>query len=116
MLDWHILPDGQKSTTGVQSKEGFLFVRVDHFLYHYVEGDRTMRVWVERSVDSRGYGETVYLQSFRRWLPPHDSNEVHESEQLTIRNRIEAAMGFMGVRVHFDEGEPGEFVAPDVNR
>ena len=88
---------------GVQSSEGYTLQRMHRFYYHYIEGDHPMQVNVEPFTDNKGgYSEGVYLDSLKRWLPPNDNEAISPERQQEIRQRISAALTFMGIEHSFE--------------
>ncbi len=87
---------------GVKSSKGFVLQSVDRWGYHYIEGDHVMRVDVEPCrTSSDKYYEEVYLDSFTKWMLPHDGELVSPEKSEAIRKNVETAMKFMKVKAVF---------------
>jgi len=78
----------------VESDEGFAFKCAHRFYYHYVEGDRVLKVFVEPIKN----GLEVIFNSRPKWEAPHDGDRLSECKALEIENRVSEALKFMGIK------------------
>jgi hypothetical protein len=67
---------------------------MNRFHYHYIEGDRVLRLDVESNIK----GEDVFLASAPAWEAPHECELISAEEAAEIMSRIEKALCFMGTR------------------
>jgi hypothetical protein len=77
---------------GVESADGFVWQRMDRYFYHYIEGERVLKVEVEPGI----HHEDVHVSSLADSQPP-----ISQSDQTRIRANISAALDFMGIPHQF---------------
>ena len=58
---------------GVKSDTGFILQRMERFVYHYVENEHVMIIYVEPFTNDKGYFETIDKGSIDNWQPPYDN-------------------------------------------
>ena len=79
---------------GVKAEAGYVLQRQHRFYYHYVEGDRVLKV----DVDSGLKGEDITLDSTPHWESPHEDEPIPNDKLTEIEARICDALTFMGIR------------------
>ncbi len=77
---------------GVESSDGYILQRVHRFYYEYREGDHRLRVDIEPGDEAYD----IYLNSFKNWLPPYDSEPISKELSLKLQKRVSKALWFMG--------------------
>jgi hypothetical protein len=92
-----------RNKQGVESSDGFTLGSKNRYYYHYTEGDLILEVRVDRYFDgSNHYKVVIYIDSIDKWLPPHDQNQISDSEKERIKNNISEALFFMGIDHRFE--------------
>lgn len=76
----------------VSSDEGFSVEVLGRTGIKYRERDRSM--FVDSEVLAPGYGIAVFRNSIKAWLPPHEGQQVDESERQRILENIRRAIAF----------------------
>jgi hypothetical protein len=88
----------------VESSDGFVLRSRGRYAYEYVERDHVLKVAVEprRDPTTHEYFEVVLEESFSRWLPPFEDEQVPSDKRAEIARNVEAALGFLRIPHRFE--------------
>ncbi len=78
----------------LESDEGFAFKCVHRFYYHYIEGDKVLKIFVEPIKN----GLEVIFESQPKWEEPSEKDEITEAKAIQIESRVRESLTFMGIK------------------
>lgn len=69
----------------------------------YSEGDRRLRIAVETAGPKTGIEWIVYTSEIKGWLPPHDAEPFSPEKVQQVKERVLAALKFLGIEYYVPE-------------
>lgn len=82
---------------GIISDSGYIFQRMDRFHYHYIEGNKTLKISVEPGIQY----EKISIPKNIHWNFPSDSELINEEKIEFIKKNIEDSLNFMKIPYKF---------------
>lgn len=84
---------------GVTSTDGFSVEIATMNELRYVEGDHVLTVPVELLTGDCDF--VVHISHVNAWTEPSQSSLLDKAKLKTIRNRIEDALQFLGIKIRY---------------
>jgi hypothetical protein len=86
-----------KGFRAARSSEGYsINLRGTKYGLEYREHDRVMQIHVERAAVEVDW--SIYPESIRSWLPPHQDEPISDEKRRQILERIVSALNFLAVK------------------
>jgi len=82
---------------GVKSiSAGFIVQIEDRFEMSYRDGNHKMKISIDPGVNLG-----VSVESMKKWLPPHDNEEISAMELAKIKSNVREALDFLKIESEF---------------
>ncbi len=89
----------KKTEYGVGNEQGVEVIQINRHQILYQRPDRSATFEMEISADNKQI--SIYMDSKRRWDPPHDREAIWDADKERVRRELKEAFAFKGMEVEF---------------